>query len=60
MASEQPSEGPDLSYREQNVEDDLNEHDRRISRLEKAVLIMVGYVLADQDMLIEAAIGLVL
>jgi hypothetical protein len=54
------SEQPQLTYREQAVEEELDDHDRRISRLEKSLLIAVGYVLADQDVLIDAALGLFL
>lgn len=50
----------ELSYREQSVDDAINNHEKRISRLEKAFLIGVGYVLADQDMLFEALIGVIL
>jgi hypothetical protein len=60
MGEEQSADKPPLTYREQAVEDALDEHDRRISRLEKALLIAMGYVLADQDVLLDAALGLFL
>ena len=34
------------SYRERDVDDTLDEHDTRISRLEKAFLVGAGYGLA--------------
>lgn len=37
----------DLSYRENDVDQTLDEHDRRISRLEKIALIGIGYGLAE-------------
>lgn len=37
----------DLTYREQDVDDTLDEHGTRIKRLEKAVLIMLGYGIAE-------------
>jgi len=58
--TEKASEKPILTYREQAVEDALDEHDRRISRLEKALLIAIGYVFAEQEMLLDAVLGLVL
>jgi hypothetical protein len=54
------SEQPQLTYREQAVEEELDDHDRRISRLEKALLIAVGYVLADQNVLLDPILGLLL
>jgi len=60
MGEEQSADGISLTYREQAVEESLDEHDRRISRLEKALLIAMGYVLADQDVLLDAALGLFL
>lgn len=57
MADEASAE---LSYREESVDSAIDNHEKRISRLEKAFLIGVGYVLADQDMLFEALLGLVL
>lgn len=54
------SKKPQLSYREQAVEEELDDHDRRISRLEKALLIAVGYVLADQNVLLDPILGLLL
>lgn len=35
-----------LSYRERDVDNTLSEHDRRITRLEKAGLLTIGYMLA--------------
>jgi len=60
MGEEQSADEIPLTYREQAVEDTLDEHDRRISRLEKALLIAMGYVLADQDVLLDAVLGLFL
>jgi hypothetical protein len=37
----------ELTYREQDVDETLDDHDRRISRLEKLALLAVGYVTAD-------------
>lgn len=54
------SKQPQLSYREKVVEEELDDHDRRISRLEKALLIAVGYVLADQNVLLDPILGLLL
>lgn len=51
---------PQLTYREKVVEEELDDHDRRISRLEKALLIAVGYVLADQNVLLDPILGLLL
>jgi hypothetical protein len=60
MGEGQSAEKPPLTYREQAVEDELDDHDRRISRLEKALLIAVGYVLADQNVLLDPILGLFL
>lgn len=54
------SKQPQLSYREKVVEEELDDHDRRISRLEKSLLIAVGYVLADQNVLLDPILGLLL
>jgi hypothetical protein len=54
------SKQPQLTYREKAVEEELDDHDRRISRLEKALLIAVGYVLADQGVLLDPVLGLIL
>jgi hypothetical protein len=60
MGEEQSTEQPSLTYREQAVDETLDEHDRRISRLEKALLIAVGYVFADQNVLLDPILGLFL
>lgn len=58
--ADESESNPRLTYRERNVDDELDDHESRISRLEKAFLIGVGYVLADQDVLLEPLIGLIL
>jgi len=42
-----------LTYRERDVDDELDDHERRISRLEKAGLVAVGYGVAEQNMIVE-------
>jgi len=36
-----------LSYRERDVDETLDDHDRRLSRLEKVALVGVGYGIAE-------------
>lgn len=36
-----------LSYREEDVDETLAEHERRITRLEKVSLVVMGYLIAD-------------
>lgn len=47
------------TYRQQDVDDTLDEHDRRLSRLEKAVLVGFGYGLAEGYEIIEIITGLI-
>jgi len=42
-----------LNYREQNVDETLTDHERRITRLEKVTLVAIGYVLSDANLLID-------
>ncbi|AGF91193.1 hypothetical protein HAPG_00007 [Halorubrum phage GNf2] len=35
------------TYRQQDVDETLNDHDTRISRLEKLALLVVGYGIAE-------------
>lgn len=58
MASD-TSDG-NLTYREQDVDERLDEHDRRISRLEKASLIVLGYGIAEGSSIIETLAALVI
>lgn len=51
--------GKDLSYREQDVDKTIDDHDRRISRLEKAGLIALGWGIAESSQLTDMLIGLV-
>lgn len=39
--------GEELSYREKDVDAKLEEHDRRISRLEKAGLVALGWGISE-------------
>lgn len=57
MAANEPQE---LTYREQSVDDELDDHEQRISRLEKAFLVGVGYVFAEQGVVVETILGFVL
>lgn len=47
MSSEDAPTAPRLSYREQDVDETLDEHAARIGRLEKVALIGMGYGLAE-------------
>lgn len=53
------ADGGHLSYRERDVVETLDEHDRRINRLEKAGLIGMGYALAQGGDLATALVGLI-
>jgi hypothetical protein len=44
MSSDGSADG--LTYRERDVDDTLDDHESRISRLEKVALVGVGYGLA--------------
>jgi hypothetical protein len=52
--------GDDLSYREKDVDETLNDHDRRITRLEMAGLVALGWGLAESTQLTDALLSLVL
>lgn len=55
MASKMSSDDPTVyepTYRQQDVDNTLDDHEIRISRLEKAVLIGIGYGLAEGSQLI--------
>mgnify|MGYP000146682147 CR=1 FL=1 len=54
------TESEDLTYRERSVDDELSEHEDRISRLEKAFLVGVGYVFAEQGVVVETFLSFVL
>lgn len=47
------------SYRQQDVDETLDDHDRRINRLEKGALVALGYVTADAPDVARELIGLV-
>jgi len=49
-----------LNYRERSVDETLQEHERRITRLEKVTLVGIGYVLSDANLLIEPLLALLL
>jgi len=53
------SESRSLTYREKDVDSTLDEHDRRISRLEKAAWVGAGYVVAEFPNIASNLIGLV-
>jgi len=42
------------TYRQQDVDATLDDHDQRISRLEKAFLVGIGYGLAEGYNIVEA------
>ena len=46
------------TYRQQDVDSTLDEHDNRITRVEKALLIVAGYGLADGWSLVSDVVGL--
>lgn len=49
-----------LNYRERSVDETLQEHERRITRLEKVTLVGVGYVLSDADLFVEPLVAFLL
>lgn len=52
-ASEQAdADGYEPTYRQQDVDRTLDDHERRIGRLEKAALIGIGYGLAEGGSLV--------
>lgn len=53
------SSNADRTYRERSVDEALEEHDTRISRLEKGALIAIGYGLHDGGTLVSALFQLV-
>jgi hypothetical protein len=55
MMSEETSYDP--TYREQDVDETLDNHDTRLSRLEKVALLGIGYGLAEGNQLIQAVFG---
>jgi len=55
MATDDVSYEP--TYREQDVDETLDNHDTRLSRLEKVALLGIGYGLAEGNQLIQAVFG---
>lgn len=55
MAKDDVSYEP--TYREQDVDETLDNHDTRLSRLEKVALLGIGYGLAEGNQLIQAVFG---
>jgi len=60
MTMAEASSEDSLSYRQRDVDDTLDEHDNRISRLEKAALIGAGYGLAEGSKFVTDVTSLVL
>lgn len=58
MGSAMSAEEYHPTYREQDVDDTLDDHEQRISRLEKAALVGIGYGLAEGYNLVEAITSL--
>jgi len=52
MSSDAESEVYEPTYRERDVDHTLDDHEQRINRLEKAVLVGFGYGLAEGSQLI--------
>lgn len=52
--------GDKLSYRERDVDDTLDNHDRRITRLEMAGLVALGWGIAESSQLTDALLSLIL
>lgn len=59
MSSEDAPAPARLSYREREVDNTLDDHEIRISRLEKVSLVVVGYALAEGGSLVNDIIQLV-
>lgn len=57
MAAKAADEGYEPSYREQSVDEALDEHDRRITRLEKAGLVVLGYAIAEFPSTVSKLLG---
>jgi hypothetical protein len=55
MVSDEQSYEP--TYRQQNVDSTLSNHESRISRLEKMALIGIGYGLAEGSNLVTKLVG---
>lgn len=49
-----------LNYRKRSVDETLQEHERRITRLEKVMLVAIGYVISDAGLFIEPLLMLLL
>lgn len=56
MASEEETYEP--TYRQQDVDHTLSDHERRITRLEKVALLGVGYGLAEGSNIVTQFAGL--
>lgn len=54
MGSAMSAEEYHPTYRQQDVDNTLENHDQRISRLEKAFLVGIGYGLAEGYNIVEA------
>lgn len=46
------------SYRQEDVDTTLEDHERRITRLEKVALVAAGYLVADGADIVETFVGL--
>jgi len=53
------SDSSSLTYRERHVDNQLDDYDRRISRLEKATLIGAGYAFSQLPELGRLAISII-
>lgn len=53
------SESYEPTYRQRDVDDTLDNHDTRLSRLEKIALIGAGYGLADGWNIVESLVQLI-
>lgn len=58
MSSDAESDVYDPSYRQKSVDTTLDQHERRISRLEKVALITVGYGIAEGSQIVTDISGL--
>lgn len=57
MIASERAESYDPSFREQSVDDALDDHDTRIRRLEKAALLGAGYGIAEGGNLVTELLG---